>query len=143
MPVAIPADIATFYALCARCVAAIAHVRGYDTSTDEVRSVVLLTLLGAGGAGVAAQAGVELGNKLAFAALKKLPGKALIEINKKVGFRLVTKFGERGVFNLWKGIPLVGGGVGAGINVASMRSIASYARSNFPPQSPSVPVSAA
>lgn len=132
MVVGIPTDVTVFYALSARCVAAIAHLRGYDTASDEVRSVVLLSLLGAGGAGVAADFGATLGTKAAMAALKKLPGKTLIEINKKVGFRLFTKAGTTGVINLSKWVPVIGGGVGAGVNVAAMRTAGRYAKSNFP-----------
>ncbi|WP_116450217.1 EcsC family protein [Blastococcus litoris] len=132
MVVGIPTDVTVFYALSARCVAAVAHLRGYDTASDEVRSVVLLSLLGAGGAGLAADFGATLGTKAAMAALKKLPGKTLIEINKKVGFRLFTKFGTKGLVNLSKWVPVVGGGVGAGVNVAAMRTAGRYAKSNFP-----------
>ena len=132
MVVGIPTDVTVFYALSARCVAAIAHLRGYDTASDEVRSVVLLSLLGAGGAGVAADFGATLGTKAAMAGLKKLPGKTLIEINKKVGFRLFTKFGTTGLVNLSKWVPVIGGGVGAGVNVAAMRTAGRYAKSNFP-----------
>ncbi|SHN52531.1 EcsC protein family protein [Geodermatophilus obscurus] len=132
LPVAIPTDVATFYAYAGRCAAAVAHLRGYDIESDEVRSVVLLSLLGAGGVAAASKAGVELGTKTAMAALKKLPGKALIEINKKVGFRLITKTGTKGVVNLGKLVPFVGGGVGATVNAVGMRTVATYAKSNFP-----------
>jgi EcsC family protein len=132
LPVAIPTDVATFYAYAGRCAAAVAHLRGYDIESDEVRSVVLLSLLGAGGVTAASKVGVELGTKTAMAALKKLPGKALIEINKKVGFRLITKTGTTGVVNLGKLVPFVGGGVGATVNAVGMRTVATYAKSNFP-----------
>lgn len=132
LPVAIPTDVTVFYAMSARCAAAVAHLRGYDIQSDEVRSVVLLTLLGAGGAAIAAQAGVQVGNKAAMAALHKVPGRVLIEINKKVGFRLVTKFGEKGVVNLVKLVPAAGGIAGASINGLAMRTAGQYARSNFP-----------
>lgn len=130
--VTIPADVTVFYALSARCVAAVAHLRGYDIDSHEVRSVILLTLLGAGGAGIAAEVGAQLGTKAALAALKRLPGRTLIEINKKVGFRLLTKFGSKGVINLGRFVPFFGGGVGAAINAAAMRSAGRYAKSNFP-----------
>ncbi len=70
MVVGIPTDVSVFYALSARCVAAVAHLRGYDTASDEVRSVVLLSLLGAGGSGLAADFGATLGTKAAMAALR-------------------------------------------------------------------------
>lgn len=132
LPVTIPTDVAVLYALSARCVAGVAHLRGYDITSDEVRSVVLLTLLGAAGAGIAAEVGAQLGTKTALAVLKRLPGRVLIEINKKVGFRLFTKFGTKGVINLGRAIPLVGGGLGAATNAAAMRSAGKYAKKNFP-----------
>jgi EcsC protein family len=132
LPIAIPTDVAVFYAHAGRCAAAVAHLRGYDIDSDEVRSVVLLSLLGAGGVTLAAKAGADLGTKAAFAALKQVPGRVLIELNKKVGFRLVTKAGTTGIVNLSKLVPLVGGGVGATVNAVGMRTIGSYAKSNFP-----------
>jgi len=132
LPVTIPTDVTVFYTMSARCAAAVAHLRGYDIDSDEVRSVVLLTLIGSAGVAVAAEMGVQVGTKAATAALRNLPGRVLVEINKKVGFRLFTKFGEKGVINLVKVIPLLGGGVGATVNVASMRSIGGYAKRNFP-----------
>jgi len=92
---------------------------------------VLLTLLGSAGAGIAAEVGAQIGTKAAMAALKKLPGHLLTAINKKVGFRLLTKFGEKGAINLVKLVPLVGGGVGAGINAVAMRTVGRYAKRNF------------
>lgn len=133
LAVTVPADLMTFYAMAARCAGAIAHIRGYDIDSDEVRSLILISLLGAAGVGILADVGVQAGNKAALAALKKLPGKVLTKINQKVGFRLFTKFGEKGVVNLVKVVPLVGGGVGATVNVAALRTIGQYAKLNFPP----------
>jgi len=50
-----------------------------------------------------------VGNKIALKLFKELPAKTLTEINKKVGFKLLTKFGNKGVINVSKTIPLVGG----------------------------------
>ncbi len=132
LPVTIPVDAAAFYVLAGRCSAAVAHARGYDITADEVRSVILISLLGAGGTAVAAEVGVTIGNKAALAALKALPDSALIAINKRVGFRLLTKFGSTGVINLVRVVPLVGGGTGAVVNIGSMRGIGRYAGTNFP-----------
>jgi hypothetical protein len=59
-------------------------------------------------------------------------GRALLEINKKVGYRLVTKAGELGVINLSKLVPLVGGPIGATVDGLSCRTIATYALRTFP-----------
>lgn len=40
--------------------------------------------------------------------VKKIPNEVIKNINQKVGFRLLTKFREKGVINLGKCIPLVG-----------------------------------
>ena len=79
---------------------------------DPVRTAMLLCMLGNAMEDVVRQAGVVVGGKVAIKMLKKIPGKALIEINKRVGFRLLTKFGTKGVVNLAKLVPLVGGAVG-------------------------------
>ncbi|TDL07029.1 EcsC family protein [Mycobacterium paragordonae] len=133
LPVAVPTDITLFYALSARMAAAIAVLRGYDLDSEEVQSAVLISLLGAGAAGAVSGLGVEIGTKTAMAGLRRLPGRVLIGINKKVGYRLLTKFGTRGSINLVRGIPLVGGGVGAGVNVVAINRIAKYARTVFVP----------
>ena len=46
MAFTLPANIVSFFAMATRMVAAIAELRGYDTSRDEVRAAVLLTLSG-------------------------------------------------------------------------------------------------
>ena len=130
--VTIPADITALYATAARCAGAIAVLRGYDVRSEEVRSVILLTLIGSAGAGVIADVGAEIGTKAAIAALKQLPGHALIAINKAVGFRLITAFGTHGAVNLVKFVPVAGGIVGAGVNVATIRTVARYAKKSFP-----------
>lgn len=107
-------------------------LRGYDIRSEEVRSVVLVTLLGSAGAAVVADLGAQLGTKAAFAALSRLPGRVLIEINKKVGFRLLTKFGTKGAINLGKFIPIGGGLLSATVNIATMRAVGQFAKHNFP-----------
>lgn len=136
LPVALPADVTTFYMLSARMSASIAALRGYDLSSEEVQSTVLISLLGANAAGVLGKVGVDIGAKSAMAGLKSLPGHVLIEINKRVGFRLITKFGTKGSINLVKAVPLVGGGVGAGVNVVAINQIARYAKRTFVPLEP-------
>lgn len=133
MVVALPADVVSFYVLNARMVGAIAHLRGYDIDSEEVRTAILVSLLGASGAALLRDVGIQVGNKMAMAALRRLPGKILMDINRRVGFRLVTKFGTKGVINLVKAIPLMGAGVGAATNVAAASTIARHARKAYFP----------
>jgi len=131
LPVTLPTDITTFYMLSARMSASVAVLRGYDVASEEVQSAVLISLLGAGAAGVVGKVGVDVGGKAAVAALKRLPGQVLYEINKRVGYRLLTKFGTKGSINLVKAVPLVGGGIGAGVNVLAINEIARYSKRTF------------
>ena len=53
------------------------------------------------------------------------------EINKKVGMRLITKAGEKGVMNLWKLIPLGGGVVGGAFDATWCRTTGKVAKRLF------------
>lgn len=133
LPVALPAALTGLYVTATRMTAGIAHLRGHDLASEEVRSAILVCLLGSSASTALGKAGVEIGQKSALAALQKLPGRVLIEINKRIGFRLVTKAGEKGVINLTKLVPLVGAPIGATVDGVGCRAIATYARSTFEP----------
>ena len=96
LPVTIPGSLAASLAIQAPMVGAIAEIYGHDSKDDPVRTAMLLCMLGNAMEDVVRQAGVVVGGKVAIKMLKKIPGKALIEINKRVGFRLLTKFGTKG-----------------------------------------------
>lgn len=136
LPVAVPAATAGLYIVATRMCAGIAHLRGYDIGTEEVRSAILVSLLGSAGASTLKRAGVEIGRRSTAVALERLPARILIEINKRVGFQLVVKAGEKGVLNLAKWVPLVGGPIGAAVDGVSCRTIATYALRTFEAQRP-------
>lgn len=58
-------------------------------------------------------------------------GQHLIAARMSAGFRLVTKFGSKGVVNLAKGIPIAGGVVGGTVDRVATRVVAHYALSVF------------
>ena len=113
--------------------AAIAEIYGHNSKDDQVRTAILLCMIGTAMEDVVKQAGVSLGGKVAIQGLKKIPGKVLIEINKRVGFRLLTKFGERGVVNLAKLVPLVGGAAGGIFDGATCYMVGQAADGAFRP----------
>ena len=138
LPVTVPAAMAGLYIIATRMTAGVAHLRGYDIETDEVRSGILVALLGSAGAAVLRNTGIQIGQQSTAAALQRLPGRVLTELNKRVGYRLVSKAGEKGVVNLTKLVPLVGGPIGAAVDGVSCKTIAGYAMRTFPPVVPRV-----
>ena len=67
------------------------------------------------------------------ASVKKWAKFGLKRINRAVGFRLVTKAGARGVVNLVKIVPLVGGVVGGALDAAATKVIGQTAKQVFVP----------
>lgn len=134
MPVALPANVAGFYLVATRLVACIAGARGYDVRQPEVRSAVLLTLVGADADTVLKKAGYASTGRLAGLAAQRLPGPVLMAVNKGVGFRLLSQVGKKSLTRFGKGVPLAGGVVGAGLDRYLMHRIANHARHEFPPR---------
>ncbi len=132
LPVALPANILEFYVLATRMVAGVATARGYDTRKPEVRSAVLLTLVGADSDDLLRKAGVTSTGRLANLAGQRLPAPAMMVINKGVGFRLVSQVGQKALARFGKAVPLLGGVVGAGLDRYLMGGIADHARREFP-----------
>ena len=133
LPVALPLNVAEFYLVATRMVASIACLRGYDLRQPEVRSAVMLALVGADADDLLAKAGLTPGERLATLAAERLPGPALMLVNKGVGFRLLSTLGRKGAQRFGKGVPFLGGAVGAGIDTFLLRRIADHARHEFPP----------
>jgi len=134
MPVALPVNVAEFYLQATRMVGAIATVRGYDVRDPQVRTAVLLTLVGSKADEVLAKAGMAPGGG-AFTrlALGKLPPAALMVVNKAVAFRLMRGVFERIFSRFGRVVPLVGGVIGAVVDGWMMRRIAEHAMVEFPP----------
>lgn len=135
VPVSLPANVLEFYLVATRMVAGIASVRGYDLRRPEIRSAVLLTLVGADSDDLLKKAGVMTTGRLSNLAAQRLPGPALMVINKAVGFRLISQTGKKVLSRFGKGVPLVGGVIGAGLDSYLLKKIADHAKHEFPPAS--------
>ena len=131
MPITIPANLASVFYVQVRMIAAIAHMGGLDLKTDQVRTLVYTCVAGNAVKDVLKDVGIQIGKKLSQSAIKSISGKTITAINQKVGFRLLTKFGEKGVINLGKGIPLVGGFVGAAFDSVATNTVGNIARDLF------------
>ena len=114
LPVAISANVAGVIYVQLRMIAAIAHINGYDIYSDQVRTIAYTCLTGSSAANVLKNTGI-----------------VLIKINKQVGFRLVTKLGQKGFINFWKLVPVFGGAIGGGFDGVSTFTIGNIAKKVF------------
>lgn len=131
LPVAIPANISSVLYVQMRMIACLAYMGGYDTNSDQVQTLVYACLAGVSIDQVLKQAGIKFGVKFGNSMVKKIPGTVLTKINQKVGFRFITKFGEKGIINLGKMVPVVGGFISGGFDFAETKVIADRAYKMF------------
>jgi hypothetical protein len=127
----LPANITSVIYVQLRMCCAIAKMAGYDIKSDQVQTLIFVCLTGSAVSDVLKQAGIKFGNKLGVAIIKKIPGKTLQAINQKVGYRFITKFGEKGIVNLGKAVPVLGGVIGGGIDIASTKIVGNNAYKIF------------
>jgi hypothetical protein len=131
LPIAIPANISSVLFVQMRMIACLAHMGGYDINSDQVQTLVYACLVGVSLDQVVKQVGIKFGTKLASSMVKKIPRKVLRKINQKVGFRFLTKFGTKGLINIGKMIPVVGGIISGGFDFAETKIIADRAYKMF------------
>ncbi len=131
LPVAIPTNILSTIYIQLRMIAAIAYINGYDIYSDQVRTIVYACLTGSSTTKVLKNVGIKIGEKVVINAIKKIPVEVLVKINQQVGFRLVTKFGQKGLVNFGKMMPLVGGVVGGVFDTGMTLTIGNIAKKVF------------
>ena len=131
LPIAIPANVSSVLYVQMRMIAGLAHLGGYDIGCDQVQTLVYTCLAGISVDQIIKQAGIQFGIKFANAMVNKIPGSVLTKINQRVGFRFLTKFGTKGVINIGKAIPLVGGIISGGFDFAETKIIADRAYKMF------------
>lgn len=132
LPVALPANIASTLYVQIRMIAAIAHMTGHDIKHDKVKTLIFLCLLGNSMNEVAKDFGISFGTKFATSYIQKnITREMLVKINKAVGFLLVTKTGSKGLINLTKVVPILGGVIGGGLDAITTNIIGNQARDLF------------
>ncbi|KGN29871.1 hypothetical protein N802_10275 [Knoellia sinensis KCTC 19936] len=133
LPISLPANVLGFYLLATRMTAAIASVRGHDITQPQIRTAVMLTLVGADADDLLAKAGmVAPTGRLTNLAAQRLPGPALMVVNKAIGFRLISTAGKKTFSRFGRNVPIVGGVVGAGLDAWLLNRIGDNARREFP-----------
>jgi len=127
MPVTIPANVGSVIYVQMRMIACVAYMADYELDSDQTQTFVYACLAGVAVNNLLKQAGIKFGVKFANGLIKKIPGKVLVKINQKVGFRFITKFGTKGIVNLGKLVPGVGAVIGGGLDLVETKIIADRA----------------
>lgn len=131
IPLAVTADIGVTWYIQLRMIMAIAAIYGFDIHSDKVKTFVYICLAGQAPTNILKDVGVKIGTKLTKNAIQKISGHSLKKINQMIGFRFITKAGEKGVINMSKTIPFVGGIIGGVFDFTSTKVIAERAIRTF------------
>lgn len=124
LPVAVPANVSSVLYVQMRMIACAAQMAGYDLDSDQTKTFVYACLAGISLNQMIKKTSIVAGQKVATKMIARIPGRLLTAINRRVGFRLVTKFGSRGVVNLGKLVPGVGGVISGGFDYMETKIIA-------------------
>ena len=82
MPVTLPANITSVIYVQMRMIACTAYLAGYDLDSDQTQTFIYACLAGITINGFLKQAGIKIGMKASNKLIGRIPGKALIAINK-------------------------------------------------------------
>lgn len=112
-------------------IATIAILCGYNPKNDRVKTILLLCLIGDSIAKVLKKAGIKFTTKVGYKIIGKIPGEVIKKINKTIGFRLLTKYGAKGIVNISKLVPIAGAVVTGGLDALSTNKIGNYTKNTF------------
>ena len=133
LPISIPANLGSVLFIQLRMTAAIAHLRGYDIHSHQVKALAMACLGGSAALDVLKGAGITLGTSLTHRAIAHISTAVLARINRGIGTLLVAKVGTTGVASLTKLVPFVGGAVGGSIDGLATKAIGAAAKKVFRP----------
>ena len=131
MPVTIPANISSVMYVQIRMIAAIAYIGGYDLRDDRVKTLIYLCLAGSAAKNILKDMGIVIGRRITIEIIKNISEKTISAINQKVGFTLLSKFGQKGAINLGKAVPLIGGVIGGTFDSVTTVAIGNIAKKTF------------
>jgi uncharacterized protein (DUF697 family) len=133
LPMGVPSALVASWLIQARMAGAIARIYGHDLADPRVRTMILLSLAGDVAKQAMADFGLNLGNKLRQTIAKQVPGRALVEINKRIGLKLIAQTTQRGLAQFPKAVPVLGGVVGGAFDAVVCRLVGRTARKLFAP----------
>jgi hypothetical protein len=123
LPVALPVNLLSTLYIQLRLVAAIAHLRGHDLESAEVRTLALACMTGSKAADTLKDAGMRLGTRLSRDMLGWLSPALVKQAEHAVRLPVLTSIGTAGAARLGRLVPLVGGVVAGGFDAAMTQLI--------------------
>lgn len=147
MPLTIPADLASVSYLQLRMIAVIGIMFGWEATSDQLRTVAFSCLLGTATGEAVRDVGVKASTRFGSRFIRNISGKSLKRVNDFFGVHNLfikgvnvgtkaggkatasagAKAGSKGIVNLTKLVPLLGGIVGGGLNVVFTRQMGNLA----------------
>jgi len=118
LPVAIPANLASALYIQVRMIAAIAHLRGHDIRTPEVRGLVLACLTGSKAADTLKNAGTRVGVRMTRDVAAWMSPALFKKAERVAGVSVPAVTGAGNVAKVGKLVPVVGGVVAGGVDAA-------------------------
>jgi len=131
MPFTLPANIVSVIYLQIRMIAAIAYMGGYDLKSDRVKSFIYICMVGNGAKELLKDIGIKAGEKIVTNIIKDISAKTIIYVNQKVGYKVLSKLGGKGLSNFGKAVPVAGGLIGAGFDAVSTKLVGNVAKRMF------------
>jgi uncharacterized protein (DUF697 family) len=133
LPVAVPSALAASWVLQARMSGAIARIYGHDLDSERTRTKVLLSLAGDVAREAMQDLGLDVGDRLTQRAVEQIPGRALVEVNKRIGAKLLARVGQRVALRFPRAVPVFGGVVGGSLDAVVCRKVGGTAKRLFRP----------
>ncbi|ERJ11221.1 EcsC family protein [Haloplasma contractile] len=130
-PIALSTDVLASLYIQIRMVAALAYIGGYDIETEEVKAITYMCLCGDSAKDIAKDFGLDIEGQNLEQYIKEFPRDLVNKLNKAVVVNLLTTFIQNGALNFSKLIPVIGGFVGAGIDVLKTKEIGKVAIEMF------------
>lgn len=132
LAVTLPANIAGLAIVQVRMIASIAHLRGYDINAPQVRTAMILCLMGREGTQKLVDSGALPTTPLAIATAPVFDATLDQTVSERVLGELLTRIGGRRASLIFaRRVPLIGGGVGATMDGLSTIDIGGFAREVF------------
>lgn len=131
LPIALPANLGSVLFIQLRMIAGIAHLRGYDIHSHQVKALAVACLAGSAAMDVFKDLGIGLGTRLSHQAIAHISGATLVRLNRSVGVLLVAKTGGATAYSLSKLVPLIGGAVGGTMDGLATKAIGTVAKRVF------------